>query len=105
MLPTSPTTIRLGWKGLSGTNTLAYYENPQIIAVKSFIVQALVCKKPCHYSISCGCKGLTGTNTLAYFTSSSVMKEKSLITLITGVNGMKNISSPLTKRKNKLESK
>jgi predicted small integral membrane protein len=20
--------IRLGWKGLSGTNTLAYYENP-----------------------------------------------------------------------------
>jgi hypothetical protein len=30
----------LGWKGLSGTNTLAYYENPLITAVKSFIVQA-----------------------------------------------------------------
>jgi hypothetical protein len=28
----SPTNVRLGWKGLSGTNTLAYY-------VKSFMVQ------------------------------------------------------------------
>jgi hypothetical protein len=28
------------WKGLPGTNTLAYYENPSITAVKSFIVQA-----------------------------------------------------------------
>jgi hypothetical protein len=32
-----PTNIRLGWKGLPGTNTLAYYENWQITAVKSFI--------------------------------------------------------------------
>ena len=32
--------IRLGWKGLPRTNTLAYYENPLITAVKSFIVQA-----------------------------------------------------------------
>ncbi len=24
----SPTNTRLGWKGLLGTNTLAYYENP-----------------------------------------------------------------------------
>jgi len=24
----SPTNIRLGWKGLPETNTLAYYENP-----------------------------------------------------------------------------
>jgi hypothetical protein len=23
-----PAKIRLGWKGLPGTNTLAYYENP-----------------------------------------------------------------------------
>jgi hypothetical protein len=23
-----PANIRLGWKGLSGTNTLAYYQNP-----------------------------------------------------------------------------
>ncbi len=37
----SPTNTRLGWKGLPGSNTLAYYENPQITAVKSFIVQAL----------------------------------------------------------------
>jgi hypothetical protein len=36
----SPTTIRLGWKGLPGTNTLAYYGNPQITAAKNFIVQA-----------------------------------------------------------------
>ncbi len=28
-----PANIRLGWKGLQGTNTLAYYENP----IKSFI--------------------------------------------------------------------
>jgi hypothetical protein len=28
--------MRLGWKGLQGTNTLTYYENPQITAVKSF---------------------------------------------------------------------
>jgi hypothetical protein len=35
----SPTNIRLGWKGLSGTNTLAYYKKPQITAVISFIVQ------------------------------------------------------------------
>jgi hypothetical protein len=24
----SPTNIRLGWKGMQETNTLAYYENP-----------------------------------------------------------------------------
>ncbi len=29
--------IRLGWKGLPRTNTLAYYENPSIMAVKSFV--------------------------------------------------------------------
>ncbi len=36
----APENIRLGWRGLSGTNTLACYENPEITAVKSFIVQA-----------------------------------------------------------------
>jgi hypothetical protein len=39
-LQASPTNIRLGWKGLQRTNTLAYYENPKIAAVKSFIVLA-----------------------------------------------------------------
>ncbi len=29
--------MKLSWKGLPGTNTLAYYENPKITAVKSFI--------------------------------------------------------------------
>ncbi len=36
-----PANTRLGWKGLPGTDTLAYYENLLITAVKSFIVQAL----------------------------------------------------------------
>jgi hypothetical protein len=35
-----PANIRPGWRGLPGTNTLAYYENPSITAVKFFIVQA-----------------------------------------------------------------
>jgi hypothetical protein len=39
--------IILGWKGLPRTNTQAYYENPLITAVKSFIVQAL-CYKNCY---------------------------------------------------------
>jgi len=29
--------IGLGWKGLPGTNTLAYYEKVQLTAVRSFI--------------------------------------------------------------------
>jgi hypothetical protein len=36
-----PTNIRLEWKPTQVANTLAYYENAIIIAVKSFIVQAL----------------------------------------------------------------
>jgi hypothetical protein len=35
-----PTKIRLGWKGFSETNTLDYYKNPEITAVKGFKVQA-----------------------------------------------------------------
>jgi hypothetical protein len=34
------TNIRLGWKGLSVTNTLAYYQHWQITAVKSFITSS-----------------------------------------------------------------
>jgi hypothetical protein len=33
---TLPTNIRLGCKGLPGTNTLAYYKNPYIPTVESF---------------------------------------------------------------------
>jgi hypothetical protein len=40
-LKASPANIRLSWKGLPGTKTIAYYENPLIKAVKSFLVQAL----------------------------------------------------------------
>ncbi len=32
-----PTNIRIGWKGLPRTNTLAYYEHSLIACVKSFI--------------------------------------------------------------------
>ncbi len=32
-----PTNIWLSWTGLLGTNTLTYFENPSITAVKSFI--------------------------------------------------------------------
>jgi hypothetical protein len=35
-----PANIRIGLKGLPGTNTLAYYENLLITAVKSLIVHA-----------------------------------------------------------------
>jgi hypothetical protein len=35
--PALPANFRLGWKGLPGTNTLAYCENPLVMAVKSFI--------------------------------------------------------------------
>jgi hypothetical protein len=33
-----PTNIRLGWKGLPWTNTLAYYSNSKIRDVKVFII-------------------------------------------------------------------
>jgi len=35
-----PTNIRLGWKGLPGTNALAYFEKSQLTAVQSFITLA-----------------------------------------------------------------
>jgi hypothetical protein len=38
--PALPVNTRLRLKGLPGTNTLAYYENLQITAVKSLTVQA-----------------------------------------------------------------
>ncbi len=38
----SPTNNRQGRKGLPGPNTQAYYENPQIINVESFIVKNIV---------------------------------------------------------------
>jgi hypothetical protein len=38
--PALTANIRLGWKGLAGTNTRAYYKNLYITTVKVFIVQA-----------------------------------------------------------------
>jgi hypothetical protein len=40
--PALPTNIRLGWRSLPGTNTLAYYEDPQITDVKGFVGLARV---------------------------------------------------------------
>jgi hypothetical protein len=37
---TLPANIRLGWKGLPGTNAQAYYEKSELTAVKSFITLA-----------------------------------------------------------------
>ncbi len=52
MLLASLANIKLGWKGLPRTNTLAYYENPEVTSVKSLIVQAQLViyfgKKPYH---------------------------------------------------------
>ncbi len=50
-----PANIRLGWKGLPGTNTLVYYENPYITAVKSFIVQAPAVEPilTCNHETAC----------------------------------------------------
>jgi hypothetical protein len=36
-LLSSPTNVKLGWKSLPGTNTLAYYKNPYITDKESFI--------------------------------------------------------------------
>jgi hypothetical protein len=40
MLLALPTNIRPDWKGLPGTNTLAYCEHSKITNVKSFITSA-----------------------------------------------------------------
>ncbi len=39
-LPVLLTNVRLGWKSMQMTNTLAYYDKAIITAIKSFIVQA-----------------------------------------------------------------
>ncbi len=38
--PAFPIHIRLGWKGLPRGNTLAFYENSKLTAVKSFMTLA-----------------------------------------------------------------
>ncbi len=40
LAPALPAKIRLCWRGLTGTNTVAYYENLLITDIKSCIVQA-----------------------------------------------------------------
>ncbi len=62
---------------MPGTYTLAFYENLQITAVISFIVQAP------------GWKGLPGKNTLAYYEHLSFTDLKSFITLVPGANVIK----------------
>jgi hypothetical protein len=36
-----PANIRLGWKGMPGTNNLAYYKNKYITAVKKIIISSI----------------------------------------------------------------
>ncbi len=60
------TNIKLGWKSLPGTNTLAYCKNPQITILKSLT------------GLAPGWKDLLVKNNLAYLTSSSV-KEKEVL--------------------------
>jgi hypothetical protein len=43
-----PTNIRLGWKGLSGTNTLRYYKNSLNTDVKSFTKLGQVTEHSIH---------------------------------------------------------
>jgi len=38
------TNIRLGWKGLPGTSSLAYWGHSKITGLKSFIALALACQ-------------------------------------------------------------
>ncbi len=91
----SPTNVRLGCKGLPGTNTLAYFENPQITVVKSFVLLALgafviMDHIKCisfgqalafHANIRLGRKRLPVTNTLTFYTHSEIMNMKSFTTL------------------------
>jgi hypothetical protein len=52
LAPALPTNIRLGLKGLPGTNTLAYYGNPQITDVISFIGEVVVRRRTfCRQSL------------------------------------------------------
>jgi hypothetical protein len=68
----------LGWKGLSGTNTITYYVYLCIMTVKSFITS--------------DCRGLPRINTLAYLVPISVAK-KSFIRLTPGSNVKKLFTS------------
>ncbi len=52
--------IRLGWKGLPGTDALAYYGKAYLTAVKSYL------------KLFIGCKGLSRANSIAYFPRPSV---------------------------------
>ncbi len=85
----SPTNIRLGWKFLPRTNTLAYNGNPQIKVVESFIAQTPspsritrasptqlkhLSRAPLYgrllaspTNIRLGWRGVPRTNTLAYY--------------------------------------
>jgi hypothetical protein len=47
--PTLPENIRIGWKGLTVTSTLAYYDAEIIIVVRIFIVRALREQYDKHY--------------------------------------------------------
>jgi hypothetical protein len=68
--------IRLGWKGLPGTNALAYCAKALLTAVKSFITSApdttIHCSRLDHlvikvFFVRLGWKGLPETNAIVYY--------------------------------------
>ncbi len=59
LAPALPTNIRLGWKGMPGTNAPAYYKSP---------LWGRLLASPTN--IRLGWKGLQGTNTSAYYEKS-----------------------------------
>ncbi len=65
------TNITLGLRGLPGTNTIAYYENPYITVVKSFTAQApgeehLIVISDLFANVIFGWEFLTLPNTLEF---------------------------------------
>jgi hypothetical protein len=92
-LHTSPTNIRLGWKDLPGTNTLAYYDTAKNIALKSFIVQTPGVNPFRCFTLGLALrlthkrwKVLPRTNTLAYFDTAKITAVKSFIVHTPGAN-------------------
>ncbi len=49
-----PANIRIGWKGLPGTNTLANYKHSKITIVKSFITLGSFVKVAVEGRFTCG---------------------------------------------------
>jgi len=74
-----PANIRLDWRGLPGTYTLAYYKNTQITTVKSFKVQAPGSLQPCPKTLDLGRSETPQTNALAFHGTELITAVKSFM--------------------------